>query len=265
MLNFLTRPRLLAVFTLGLLGLYYYACWVEPFWLETTRHTILTNVKRPIKIAHLSDLHIRHFGELEQNVIDVLEVEKPDLIAISGDSTISRYGIPALREILSHFHAPNGVWVVKGNWENAVRIPHERKFFEELGIHFLLNEARAARDDLWVIGLDESMHGFPKVDESLKGVPSDVFRLALFHEPGIFNRLAGHINLGLAGHTHGGQIRLPFLPPLFLPQGCFGYVAGWYEDHQSRLYVSRGIGNSMLEARFLARPELAFITLHPNH
>jgi predicted MPP superfamily phosphohydrolase len=94
-------------------------------------------------------------------------------------------------------------------------------------------------------------------------VPADVYRIALFHSPVFFEEAAGSCELALSGHTHGGQVRLPPLGPLWLPPMCGRYVEGWYDLNGSRMYVSRGIGTSILPIRFMCRPELAIITLMP--
>ena len=75
------------------------------------------------------------------------------------------------------------------------------------------------------------------------------------------DRIAGKCDLALAGHTHGGQVRLPWLPPLWLPRGSGRFVEGWYEREGSQMYVCRGIGMSILPIRFFCRPELAVITV----
>jgi len=74
--------------------------------------------------------------------------------------------------------------------------------------------------------------------------------------------MASRVNLCLTGHTHGGQVRLPFLKPLWLPKGCGRFVEGWYEELGSCIYVNRGLGTSLLPVRFLCRPEITFITIH---
>lgn len=95
-------------------------------------------------------------------------------------------------------------------------------------------------------------------------MPADAFRLAVFHSPATFDDIAGKIPVALAGHTHGGQVRIPLLPPIWLPYGSGDYVDGWYEKNGSRMYVTRGVGVSILPVRFLCRPEVAFITLTPT-
>jgi predicted MPP superfamily phosphohydrolase len=71
-------------------------------------------------------------------------------------------------------------------------------------------------------------------------------------------------HLGLAGHTHGGQVRLPVVDSLWAPSGGLPYLQGWYTKNRSQLYVSRGIGTTIVPARFLARPEVPVIEIRPQ-
>jgi predicted MPP superfamily phosphohydrolase len=119
------------------------------------------------------------------------------------------------------------------------------------------------RRDVWLVGLDEVTRGKPDLPEALTGVPAAVYRIGLVHAPSYFDRVAGYADLVLAGHCHGGQIRLPGLPPLYLPAGCGKYVEGWYEKNGSRLYVTRGLGNTILDMRLFSRPEIAIFDLQP--
>ena len=94
-------------------------------------------------------------------------------------------------------------------------------------------------------------------------MPEAAFRLSLFHSPGFFDRILEECDLALAGHTHGGQVRIPFLPAIYLPPESKRYTEGWFQRGQSKLFVSRGVGTSGLPIRFFCRPEIAFITLIP--
>jgi uncharacterized protein len=84
------------------------------------------------------------------------------------------------------------------------------------------------------------------------------------HAPDYFDEIAGRFDLALAGHTHGGQIVLPLLGPLWLPDGGKRYLKGWFTRNGSQLFVSRGIGTSITPARLFARPELAIIQVRPR-
>src|SRR2546429_3540761 len=268
------------------------AFWIEPDWIEATHHRIFAPLASPLKIAHLSDIHTHGLGCRERRMLALLESEEPDLIVITGD-TVSNGGFDDIfretarrlkqarpktahdqglarendgryemcGEVLKHLHAPLGVWLVRGNWEHWWPLSDERKFYESVGVNFLLNAGRPVRDNIWILGFDDAVVGSPSLEAALAGVPPGAFKIALFHSPAYFERIASRCNLAFAGHTHGGQVRLPFLRPLWLPPGCGGFLEGWYEQEGSRMYVSRGIGTSSLNVRFLCRPELALFTV----
>ncbi len=243
------------------LALFVYAFYVEPYWIQVSHHRIQSPVSSPLKIAHLSDLHTRGLNRRELALLDILEREKPDLIVITGDSTSTAEGKDGFHEVLRKLRAPLGVWVVRGNHENWHPIPNEREFYSSAGVNFLLNESRKPREDFWLVGLDDAYAGLPNLDKALAGVPEAEYKIALFHSPDFFGEAAARCDLSLAGHTHGGQVQLPFYGAVWLPPHSGIYVEGWFEQGGSRLYVSRGIGTSVLNARFLCRPEVAFITL----
>jgi len=240
------------------------AVWIEPNWIEVTHSEIHGPVTAPLKIAHLSDIHTNGLGQREQRMLEILDEEKPDLIVVTGDTLATHAGdYTQCRKVYERLHAPLGVWVVHGNWENWRPVKHEHAFYESAGVHLLVNASQPVRADVWVIGLDDPFSGIARLDTALAGVPRGVFTIALFHSPFYFDLAAGQANLCLTGHTHGGQVRLPFLHPLWLPGGCGRYLDGWYEESGSQMYVSRGVGMSILPIRFLCRPEIAIITVKP--
>ena len=109
---------------------------------------------------------------------------------------------------------------------------------------------------VYIVGLDDALAGAPNPRHALLGIPAGVFRIALFHSPIAFDELAPSINLAFAGHTHGGQVRLPFFGPLLVAAGLGALRRGWYEQGGARMHVSRGLGESVLLVRFWCRPEL---------
>lgn len=271
---FRRRDRALLVAALLGLVLAAYAVAVEPYWIEVTRHHVAAPPGPPLKLAHLSDLHVHRLGRRERHLLELLEREKPDAIVITGDSLIDGvvFGSPRVGrddfvyaragELLVRLRAPLGVWAVRGNWENVRTVRDERAFYQGHGLKLLVNEAHELRPGVWLAGVDDPQ-GRPDVEAAFRSIPPGSFAIALFHSPALFDRVAGRSSLALAGHTHGGQVRLPFVHPFWLPRGCGRYLEGWYEAKGSRLYVTRGIGTSLLPIRFLARPELALITLGP--
>jgi predicted MPP superfamily phosphohydrolase len=238
-----------------------YATQIEPVWIEVTRYRVPAPVSPAIKIAHLTDLHTRELGRPEWRLLELLGKEKPDLIVITGDVTHNDGDAEGTRALLERLHAPLGVWMVRGNWEIWHLKDNPREFFESLGIHYLINESRPVREGLWIVGLDDPRAGQPDPNRAYAQVPAGMPTITLVHAPAIFQLLAGRTNLVLAGHTHGGQVRIPFLPPLWMPEASAPYVEGWYERRGTRMYVGRGIGMSVLPLRFACRPELTIITL----
>jgi len=251
---------LVAVCTLCLAAAFN-ALWIEPFRIEVTRHHISAEVPSPIKIAHLSDIHTYGLGAREREMIRLVESERPDLIVITGDLISHSGSYPGCADVLRKLHAPLGVWVVRGNHEVWWPVQNESEFYASAGAHIVVNESRRVSQGIWVIGFDDAFAGSPNLEKGLAGVPPDEFKIALFHSPAFFDLVAGRCDLAFAGHTHGGQVRLPLIRPFWLPPSCGSYLEGWYERDGSRMYVSRGIGMSILPIRFMCRPEIAIVTV----
>jgi predicted MPP superfamily phosphohydrolase len=239
-----------------------YAIFFEPQRIEITRHSFVGNVKRPLAIAHLTDLHMTGMGSRERNLIQLLRKESPDIIVITGDTTDSASLGPA-RDFLLNVSAPLGVWLVRGDSERWSIAEKQRSLYAAIGVNFLQNQGAAARDDVWLAGLDDPSSGTPDMDLALEGAPAPAFKLVLMHSPDYFTHIAGRFDLALAGHGHGGQIVLPGYGPLMLPAGARRYVRGWFTQNRSHLFVNRGLGTSTVPARLFARPELAIIEVRP--
>ncbi len=248
---------------LAALGAVVDGIFIEPFRIEVTHSTVLAQVAAPLKIAHLTDLHTTGFGRGEQELLVLLDEEKPDIIIITGDALGRGEHYERVLSLLTQLHAPLGVWFVLGNWENYRPHSNEHAFYSEAGVHLLLNEGALIRSDVWLAGLDDPASGNPNLDAAVASAPQAAYVIAALHAPGYFDTIAGRVPLVLAGHTHGGQVRLPYIPVFWLPNGCGHYLEGWYGARGSLMYVSRGIGTSYLPVRFLCRPELAIITLEP--
>jgi predicted MPP superfamily phosphohydrolase len=241
---------------------------IEPYRVEVTHSVLQAKVDAPLKIAQLTDLHTHGLGPRERRVVRILAAEQPDVIVITGDS-LGGYGgtYRESAEVYRQLHAPMGVWFVRGNWENDHPIRparEERQFYADAGVHLLVNANAELRPDVWLIGLNDPSSGPVRLETAMAGIPSDAYKIAIFHAPGYFDRIAGQVNLVLAGHTHGGQVHIPFVKPFWLPKDSGRYLAGWYQEAGSKMYVSRGVGMSNAPVRFLCRPEVAIITLEPD-
>lgn len=238
--------------------------WIEPNSIQVTHWNIEDRLHPPLKIAHLSDLHVIRFGRREREVIAILRAERPDLVVITGDSVGEGLHYEAVHEVLAAIaqtRPPLGVWLVRGNWEIWHRVKHEQQYYESAGIHFLVNSGALIRPGVWLAGLDDPWNGYAEPHRALAGAPAGAYVIMLFHEPEYFDEIAGQFDLALTGHTHGGQVSLPLIGPFWLPAGSGHYLAGWYAERGSQMYVSRGIGWSHLPIRINCPPEIPIITL----
>lgn len=235
--------------------------FLEPQWLEVTHHHINGRIESPIKMAHLSDLHFGNLFRLEKKVLAEIEKEKPDIIMVTGDSYENLHQVEEMKNFFTQLKAPLGVWGVKGNWENWNPVGDERSFWQTIGVNLLVNEKSKIREDIELFGYDDEFSGKP--DRDLANERTEQFRICIFHSPAFFEKASEKCSLSLSGHTHGGQVKIPFWGPLWVPRGSGPYLQGWYQLSNSRMYVSRGLGTSVLPIRFGSRPELSFISLSP--
>lgn len=239
-----------------------YSFFVEPYQLESTFHEVSIGTSgKSLVLAHLSDLHTDGLGALEEKLLDSLRSQRPDIIIITGDVATPGGTVTGYQEVLSELKAPLGVYFVQGNWEYWEPVKELGEIFKKTGIVNLTNKHQKIRDDLWLVGLDDELAGSPQVS-SYEGILADAKVISIFHSPALFKSIKGKTILAFAGHSHGGQIRIPLIGSLWTPEGTDKYVFGWFEDGSAKMYVSRGIGTSILPIRFNCRPEVAFIRIN---
>lgn len=234
------------------------ACWglvVEPHWIELTEHRV--GARPPVlTIMHLSDLHVTGAGSNERRVLELADEVRPDLIVITGDTVTDGEFDPAparaFLEALVARRPALGVYACPGNHEDWAG-PGALAAQRAAGVIVL--------EDATVTLLDGrlALHGLAAGrGAGAVGAPTPAYDVVLCHYPAVLPRIARPgLELVLAGHSHGGQVRLPFVGALILPFETRPYDAGWFEHGATRLFVSRGVGTSLLPVRFGCRPEVA--------
>ncbi len=238
----------------------------------TTNRFALHGLTAPLKVALLSDLHYGPYMA-EGSVaawVDATMAESPDLIVLTGDyvDTYNQRPLEPLITELARLRAPLGVLAVWGNHDYVNRGWHAylERAFAGIGIRVLRNSGVAVRPDLYVGGLDDWNLGQPDFAATAGGGAPHQARLLLTHNPDSLAELSPDLfDLALAGHTHGGQVRLPFVGAL-ITSSLYGqaYAGGWVHSGAVPAYVSRGLGVTMLPARLLCPPELSVFELSPT-
>lgn len=245
-----------------------YAMAVEPYWIKTSMHKIgHPSVVSPLRVVQLSDLHLQTFDKLSAKIVEEVERLKPDLVVITGDAIDNHGALPVLDQFLAALPKGAHTVAILGNWEYwaAVDMQALRALYIKHNVKLLVNEAyevRMGAQAVIIEGLDDFTAGKPKSVVKEYGANKAPLHLLLQHSPGWFEQLKGEAlererpALCLAGHTHAGQVTL-FGLVLWTPRGSGSYTGGFYQSKLCPLYVSAGLGTSLLPVRFGARPEIA--------
>jgi uncharacterized protein len=224
-----------------------------------------------IKIAHLSDLHVKEKISVHEEIINKLAEIKPDIIVLTGDFVEEPEKIEICIKFVKQLKAKYGVWAVMGNWDYWMGSPNDlKKRLKEVGVNILINENRRieiGNNFLYLAGVDDPFTKRDNLNLALKGIPlnsKQTFTILLAHSPNIFKLAKQHnISLTLAGHTHGGQVRLPLIGPLYSLTPTMGkYSMGLFKENNYQMYVNPGIGVSKIPFRLFCPPELTIIQLH---
>ena len=230
----------------------------------------------PLRIVHISDPHIERLTHRERDALRLVEDLSPDLILMTGDYLNISFLNDAqaredFREWANQLHARYGVYAVWGNTDLA---PWRDELMQGLDITVLSNETKAVTingRDINLVGIDVHQYFMSKdrrvLERLAEELPQDGFNVLLYHTPDLMPEAIAtdKIDLYLAGHTHGGQIRLPFYGAI-VTASMYGkrYEAGSYEEERTHLYVSRGLGFEGGHApriRFLCPPEITVFDL----
>jgi len=231
------------------------------------------------RIAHISDLHNTEMGDHNEKLLAMLRSAQPDIIAITGDIVDSRRtDLAVALEFVGEAVKIAPCYYVTGNHEIGIGDAYDRLKAElsALGVVVLENHSvtlERGGETIRLLGVQDPEFEADHWKTFLEDVmeknlaalsQGDGFQLLLSHRPEFMDMYVRYdIDLVLSGHAHGGQFRLPFLGGLYAPsQGFFPkYDAGLFEEENTKMIVSRGIGNSAFPLRFNNRPELVLITL----
>jgi len=274
-------------------GILFWAFCVEPNWHRLRRITVRgqKKIKTPFTILHLSDIHFVGKVGLKQYFFQRLSMLNPDLIVVTGDVIDNDEGIDTAAKYLSGLRARYGTYLVLGNHEyydyqfkDNIRYhlfagkvsPHRNdterfvRAMQSVGIRVLVNDSARLEihgNPVVIGGTDDPLTQKINMGDALRGMDSATYNIMLMHVADGLLQLQrdGLVDLVLSGHTHGGQIRIPFWGPVHwdtkLPRR---YVDGMNEYKGIKVFVSRGVGaGRYLFLRFACRPEAVLFEVRP--
>lgn len=265
---------------IGLLTLFFlvWGFWWEPSMLIERDYTLrVPNWPRQcngLRVDVVSDLHVgspnNGIVKLDR-LVDKLSASDSDVVLMAGDYVIlsvlfGSYVEPkVVARHLKPLTARKRVYAVLGNhdwWKDGMLV---RREFESAGIVILENRSTSVdvRDcRFWIAGIGDLWEGKPDIGRSLAAIPADAPILALTHNPDLFPDMPARVALTIAGHTHGGQVHLPLLGRPVVPSKLGDrYAIGEVVEGGRHLFVTPGIGTSILPVRFGVPPEISRLTI----
>jgi len=279
--------RRIAFWTLTAAAVALLALGLRAFWLEPASLTVVSEriqlpkpLPKPLKIAVLTDLHIGSpFNGMDKlrDVVARTNAAQADVICILGDllsngpngARSERPGFITPEQVsaeLAHLRAPLGVFGVLGNHDNWLDHDRVASAMETNGVRLLEDKAQrldTPAGSIWLAGVSDYWTRSHDVAAALAAVGTDTAPIILItHNPDLFPEVPNRVSLTLAGHTHGGQVRFPFIGTPVVPSR-FGvrFSAGHIVEGGRQLFVATGIGTSILPVRFRVPPAIAVLTI----
>jgi predicted MPP superfamily phosphohydrolase len=292
-----TRRRFLQVGVLGIAGLALYSGEIERHWLQISRRDVFLRGLPPVfdgmRIAQISDIHMDEFTEpiFLRHVIEEVNRNQPDAVLLTGDYITERW-VPRrfsskefvageekfargaawqCANMLRELQCGN-IYAILGNHDVSIGAAEVTEALTSNGITMLTNAClpiERGGGRFWLAGLDDPLLGDPNLDlaipPSIRNLPNEPVVL-MCHAPDYVDTLLTHpagnaVALMLSGHTHGGQVHLPLVGFLHLPELGRKYIQGWFQFGGLQLHVNRGIGTLGLPLRFNCPPEITLLTL----
>lgn len=276
---------LLAFFAFFAFILIIYAAFIEPQIIVVTRVEVTHPLVEPIKIAVISDAHVGPYkGEkFLERVVQKTNSLLPDIVLMPGDFVFTRSANPDDLAPFADINAPLGTFAVLGNhdlgeyqsltgkrYSGKDRGEKIAQKLEEFDVTVLRNEnqiLQLAHSKIAIAGIDDLWTGHHDIAASLSEIPKDTYTILLSHNPSVIDESqSDSAHLIVAGHTHGGQLRIPGLEPLTELPTSLGkeYDQGLFALEDDRtLAITRGIGESSARTRLFAWPEILVVEVNP--
>ena len=241
---------------------------IEPNIVTVKKYKVHDEELRGIKLVLAGDFHAKPYqAKRLKYTVDKINAQNPDVVLLIGDyvnmhSDLMSYPIAKTAKALSDIRAKYGTYTVLGNHDYFKDGKTIKKELNKNGITVLENRCKKVRIDgklVYIAGIEDLTTAFPNVERALQNAGKPVILLS--HQPDIFPEIPkDRVNLTLSGHTHGGQVVIPFIGPIIVPSK-YGkkYASGSFEEDGKKMIVTKGIGTSILPIRLNCMPEINVI------
>lgn len=245
-----------------------YGVFLEPYRLMVRRVELKSpKLRAPARLVHLSDLHVRAWSSVEAELLRLVRELEPEAILMTGDYSATRCSPPALRRLLEGLARIAPTYGTRGNGEYSLN--PRRRLPDGTGVRWLIDRSAALRlpgGEFMLFGADAGNEALARAPKS--SAPPSAYAIGLYHYPDLVPELALlPYDLLLCGHTHGGQVRLPFIGAVFSgARSGTRFAGGLFRAGEKAAYVSQGIGcesHGLPRLRFLCPPEVVLLVLAP--
>lgn len=254
------------LFVIGLI-LLGWSIFVEPHILTQTIYTLKNEQLKGLKIVYISDIHAAPYHHwFLKHIVKSVNQLKPDIILLGGDfvkghKEKSSMDMNKIALTLNQLNSPLGIYAVLGNHDGYINSEKMSQALTQNDIMVLSNKNKLIQyknNTFYIAGIEDMLTGDPDIQKAIPN--SNLPIILLSHTPDMFPQVPSTVFLTLSGHTHGGQIKMPFWGAVLIPS-IYGtqYAEGLIKENGKNLIVSRGIGTSILPIRFNCFPEIVII------
>lgn len=271
------KHNILIYFILVIALLFLYSKYIEPYNLTIKEYKIeneyLPNSFDGIKIVHFSDVHLGSTVDIKylDKIVNLINKQNPDIVVFTGDMldkrrTLNDSEIESVKKSLSKIKSNLGNYAVSGNHD--IKQLDTYKKIMDTNFTILDNEEKLIyykeNNPISLVGLSDSSE--TKINYDVLEKENDYYRFVLCHEPDEYKKISNYsFNVMFSGHSHGGQVRLPFIGKIYTPIGAKTYYDDYYKLDNKEIFISNGIGTTRIDIRFNSAPSINLYRLYAQN
>lgn len=271
------KHNILIYFILVIALLFLYSKYIEPYNLTIKEYKIenkyLPNSFDGIKIVHFSDVHLESTVDIKylDKIVNLINKQNPNIVVFTGDMldkrrTLNDSKIESVKKSLSKIKSNLGNYAVSGNHD--IKQLDTYKKIMDTNFTILDNEEKLIyykeNTPISIIGLSDSSE--TKINYDVLEKENDYYRFVLCHEPDEYKKISNYsFNVMFSGHSHGGQVRLPFIGKIYTPIGAKTYYDDYYKLDNKEIFISNGIGTTRIDIRFNSAPSINLYRLYAQN